>query len=222
MFALARSGNVSAFLPHFAEHYADVEEHTGNTLLHVVTTGVEADALIAAGADVNAVNRYGQTPLHTAQYVDCVKSLLRAGAKVNVYDAMGQTPLHNALNPMLCNQLLEAGANVHARDMLMKTPLHCVSNCVSLKLMLIHEADPNAVDGLGQTPLHCRDYDETRVLVKYGAFVDAKDFLRLTPYADAVRNNSLDVAGFLFMEGCNVTGGLKSHLFLHFIILLTS
>ncbi len=51
--------------------------------------------LIAAGADVNAVDKIGRTPLHYAcneGYESIVRALVAAGAKVDVKDNEGRTP----------------------------------------------------------------------------------------------------------------------------------
>jgi ankyrin repeat protein len=55
--------------------------------------------LIAAGADVNAVNETGQTPLHFAAHAsdDIVKFLAAHGARLDVKDQQGRTPVEMAL-----------------------------------------------------------------------------------------------------------------------------
>lgn len=52
--------------------------------------------LIDAGADVNAVNQIdGNTPLHSAAIYDLV-GLMQRGADVDVVNKKGDTPLHVA------------------------------------------------------------------------------------------------------------------------------
>ena len=56
-------------------------------------------ALLAAGADVNARNNYGDTPLHEASchgHMDVVRALLAAGADLGARNDDGYTPLHEA------------------------------------------------------------------------------------------------------------------------------
>lgn len=57
--------------------------------------------LIALGADVNAVDKNGWTPLHAAaqeKAVAAARLLLRAGAKVDVPDKQGNTALFRAVS----------------------------------------------------------------------------------------------------------------------------
>ncbi len=69
------------------------------TALHWAVIAHHADvvkALLAAGADVNAVDRFGYTPLLYAATIDfgdaeTAKTLLRAGADPNVKDKLGKT-----------------------------------------------------------------------------------------------------------------------------------
>jgi len=74
---------------------------------------------IEAGAEVNAKNDNGQTPLMLAialnQNPEIIKMLLSAGANVNAKDKNGKTPLVYAAtfnqNPEIIKLLLEAGAD---------------------------------------------------------------------------------------------------------------
>ena len=70
--------------------------------------------LLELGADVNAKNNKGETPLVSATDYDMVKLLLEHGAAPNVQDANGDTPLHMAAlvgNKKSIRFLLEHGAN---------------------------------------------------------------------------------------------------------------
>jgi uncharacterized protein len=55
--------------------------------------------LMAAGADVNAVNEAGETPLHFGAHAsdDIVRFLAESGAKLDVKDKQGRTPVEMAL-----------------------------------------------------------------------------------------------------------------------------
>ena len=92
----------------------------------------ELGAFLAAGVDVNIVDRRGWTPLHSAARYSrdpgCVRLLLDAGASVSAKDRAGDTPLHWAAaeNPEVAvlSALLAAGADVNARDRFGWTPIH--------------------------------------------------------------------------------------------------
>jgi len=72
------------------------------TLLHVSAESGRLDvvsALIAKGADVEALDWFGHTPLHYAAYeghVDVIKRLLAAGANSQIRDHFGHIPLDRA------------------------------------------------------------------------------------------------------------------------------
>lgn len=69
--------------------------------------GIEPDEgfialLIAAGADVNAKNAYGQAPLHIAAkygYTRIAEMLMMAGARKTLHDAQGRMPYELASQP---------------------------------------------------------------------------------------------------------------------------
>src|SRR5580700_3611125 len=91
-----------------------------NSLAGLIQAGNRDTALkmIAAGADVNAAQGDGTTPLHWAVYkinADLVRALLERGAKPDVVNNYGSSPLAEAAkigNARLAGMLLDAGSNV--------------------------------------------------------------------------------------------------------------
>ncbi len=137
-----------------------------------------------------------------------VKELLAAGADVNAKDEAGCTPLYQACRAMMGQKsvevLLAAGADVNARDTQGKTPLYAAAESGGgqnvIKQLLAHKADPNLADEDGWTPLHMacvkNGWPETiRLLVEGGAKVNAANKDGRTPlhlaaewdYPDAVK-----------------------------------
>ncbi len=79
------------------------------------------NALIAAGAKVDARDKQGKTPLHYAVgmgWTDTVNALIAADGKVDARDPFGRTPLHHAAvngRAELIVALLDSGASAAAR-----------------------------------------------------------------------------------------------------------
>jgi ankyrin repeat protein len=134
-------------------------------------TGVIANALIAAGSDVNATDECGVSVL--AQMLSKIDSLallqflISSGANVNTADREGKTPLHSACACRVDRQfradavalLLAAGANVGAKNNKGQTPLHValtyddVSTGVVISSLIAAGGDVNAADNTGTTVL---------------------------------------------------------------------
>ena len=135
---VAECDPVSAEIQTLIDSGADlgVQDERGETALHrAAAAGRVADiqALVAAGAEVNAASRGGGLrALHFAIWrragLATVTALLEAGADVNARDLRGGTALHWAarlrqVEPAVVEALLAAGAEVHARDNLGQTAL---------------------------------------------------------------------------------------------------
>jgi ankyrin repeat protein len=119
--------------------------YVGDTSLHLAAAGLWIDVaqvLLGAGADPNAQNRRGATPLHyacdprpkagrtwdPASQASLIKVLVERGADVNKGDRGGATPLHRAVRARsvaAVHELLALGART---DRVLKkgrsTPLH--------------------------------------------------------------------------------------------------
>ena len=149
---------------------------------------------LAAGADVNARNEYGQTPLHRAasnKNPAVAALLIDRGADINARDKEGETALHRAAsnkNPAVAALLIDRGANIEAQDSDI-TPLHMAAfseNPDVVALLIDRGADINARDKRGNTPLHlaASNYKNLAVvalLIERGADINARDNRGWTP-----------------------------------------
>lgn len=115
------------------------------------------DVLIAAGADVNAKDCFGNTPLHYAETAEVVRRLIDAGANVKSRNENASTPLHMRKDPASVRMLLERSADPNARDAKGNTPLYYVDlyhhpKCI--RLLIDAGADVTSLNYNGQGLLH--------------------------------------------------------------------
>jgi ankyrin repeat protein len=120
-----------------------------------------AKLLIAKKAQVNVKNSFNRNLLHLANDLELTKLLLDKGADVNARDAGGFTPLRVAIERKndleLIKLLLAKGANINAKDSIGNTPLHiaaALDRFEEVELLLQKGADVNAKNDDGKTPLN--------------------------------------------------------------------
>jgi ankyrin repeat protein len=103
-----------------------------------------SEFLISHGADVNATNGFGDTPLHTAVF-QCANSA----------ESRMMMIINDAIDP-----LLNHGAGINAQNNNGDTPLHIAFRYCQMPLhrslvecLLNHKTDPNITNRAGKTPL---------------------------------------------------------------------
>jgi ankyrin repeat protein len=170
------------------------------------------EALIEAGADVNARNLRSATALHWAISDPAkVKLLVMKGADVNAKSIEGRTALHAAAGiPMgapMVKLLLEVGADVEAKSIIGQTPLFSAvgASAENSRLLLDKGANVNVVSQTGATPLMgVRGADVAQLLVGRGADARARSKRGETALADAASRGDLATCRLLLDKGADV------------------
>jgi ankyrin repeat protein len=198
LFEAAASGNTSVMKSLLAQRpflvYFRLPD--GSTPLHMSalwgTSGV-TQILLLKGAEVNARDSIGQTPLHRAisrptgiflrRSKNMVKLLISNKADASTGDQSGLTPLHRAVvsgDIELVRLLLESNAKVNVSD----------SNGVTPLMLAIDETTPIAISNL---------------LLSKGADVNVRNSSMATPLSLAVGVRRLDLVEALIAKGAEVT-----------------
>jgi len=167
--------------------------------------------LLANGADVNAKDGDGATPLHYATDREIAELLIANGANVNAKDGDGETPL-DLTNTEIADLLREHGGkhgviNGAAAD----------GDIEAVKKFLAVGTDVNTKDGWEWTPLHyaaIRGHKEiAELLIAKGANVNAKNNVGDTPLDLATHlsnpNASPEIADLIRKQGAKTGEVLK-------------
>lgn len=165
----------------------------GRTPLHMAGIPEAANVLLENGADVNATDVFSRTPMHayacsesaefpeSAEVDSTAHVLLKNGAEVNARDSDGRIPLHMAKLSSRAKVLLDNSADVNATDVYGHTPLHA-------SVSRNHDRFEYDMEGEEIIDRFENDIEVTRVLLKNGAKVNARDLDGQTPLQRANRH----------------------------------
>ncbi|HYP09672.1 MAG TPA: ankyrin repeat domain-containing protein [Bryobacteraceae bacterium] len=161
--------------------------------------------LLDAGADANAKNALGATPLLWGiNSLEKVRLLIAHGADVNAATNLGKTPLLVAAqqdgSEAVVKMLLAKGANLDCRDKAMGfTPLVAstfANNTAVVRMLVNRGVDVNVADNAGFTPLmnaaSAGNLELVQLLLAKGAKVNAvsgKEF-------EKTKNGALELGNF--------------------------
>jgi len=180
---------------------------TAEAFFRAVKSGTAQDVQrqIAGGADVNAGDDDGWTPLMAAAGYNArpevIQLLLKAGADVNAWDSTSMTALSWAAmrssNPRVISIILEAGADAESRDVGGDTPLMFAArynpNRAVLATLLAAHPNLEARDHTEETALMlAARFNNVAVvtqLLDSGADPKVEDNLNLTAF-DWAKNNA--------------------------------
>ena len=183
------------------------------------------NGILTAGANVNAKDERGITPLMYTAWVgsvDAMTRLLDRGADPNLSNSSGSTALMLSATEIAKVRLLkDRGANVNVASTRGRTALFLAAmsdrSADIARLLISAGADVHVVDGMKMTVLHAaalgNDTETVRLLVDAGLDVNATDFQGFTPLIYASSNGNLAVARLLLAKGADVNAVSGDGLF---------
>ncbi|KAL6805346.1 hypothetical protein J3E68DRAFT_433382 [Trichoderma sp. SZMC 28012] len=149
-----------------------------------------------------------------------VQRLLIQGANTEARDKYGRTPLNDAVNSgkasfegkaNMVKFLLDHGANIEAKNNKGSTPFWFAvwsGEADAAKLLLSRGANIDAQNNKGETRLHILAFygkrNKAKFLLDHGAKIEAKTNDGSTPFGLALRNAKLNTANLLLQRGANI------------------
>ncbi|OPZ83205.1 MAG: Phosphocholine transferase AnkX [bacterium ADurb.Bin429] len=179
----------------------------------------EADIEIPAEDDVTPLT---SATMH--DFVEATELLLRTGANPNAEDSFGMTPLSRVSNPAIVRMLIEHGADVNHVGQNGITPAFNARSLEALEVLLAHGARIDMVDNRGNTLLHqaaeemiLTDSDEIRecivirplqqamriaeLFIEHSLDINARNHAGKTPMGVAIEEKNEELAAFLREHG---------------------
>jgi ankyrin repeat protein len=139
--------------------------------------------------------------------VEALRTLLTAGAQVNAQNDFGATPLMWAITePQKVRLLVAAGADVNAKSKMGRPALYLAAandgSSTTVRLLLDHRAKVEAQTLVAAASAN--DLASIRLLIEKGAAVNEKDDLGRTPLMHAAGNGNLKAVELLLSKGADV------------------
>ena len=198
---------------------SEEENKQTKTLYEAVSEGDLdlAKSLISSGADVNATNNWGWTPLYIASVngnSDMVNLLISKGANLNAQNSEGMTPLSFAViegNSKIAGLLIESDADMNYKNSSGETLLQiaCENGYFEIAAMLIDRGlSINAKNNNGMTPLHSALSSGSKgvveLLIDKGANVNIRNNDGFTPLILAASDGQKEMVELLINKGSDL------------------
>ncbi len=189
-------------------------DERGRSALHLAVENndeVAVQRLLRIGANINAADKQGQTPIFGAvaqKHIHMIELLTSRGAKVSHRDQQGRSlsewAIETKADSIFLDVLAGYGAPFEPAQKTKRTPLHLAASEGRADLvagLLLQGIDINARDAEGKTPLHLATaaghIDTMRALVEAGANAALRDSDIVTPLYIAAEKGNVAAVDYL-------------------------